>query len=231
MKAYSIVMRGNEISESGFEVLNKSSIDVGNGFTLDRFDAIIASNVEEYMDVEHVEWNYPNEGQVSDFQTGLTKTAYQTANINKRMACAMSHLLLWKQSRDEDENILVLEHDAKFVEKLDFDIENSIFGIIGINNPFFSTRRAAIFHDRVQANLTARQSPPYVDNDKKIPQGLAGNSAYIITPWAADKLLRKVDKVGLWPNDALMCQQLFPFLGVTRKYYTEVQKLPSTTTL
>ena len=35
---------------------------------------------------------------------------------------------------------------------------------------------------------------------------------------------------GLWPNDALMCKQVIPRLGVTTKYYTEVQGTPSTTT-
>jgi len=36
---------------------------------------------------------------------------------------------------------------------------------------------------------------------------------------------------GMWPNDALMCYQLVPKLGVTRNFYTRIQGLRSTTTL
>ena len=64
-----------------------------------------------------------------------------------------------------------------------------------------------------------------------IPQGLAGNSAYIIKPWAAKKVIQEVKEIGAWPNDALLCYQNFSFLAVTKKYYTRVQGLPSTTTL
>jgi len=65
---------------------------------------------------------------------------------------------------------------------------------------------------------------------QNVPQGLAGNSAYIIKPWAADEMINLVNEYGLWPNDAIMCYQLFPLLGVTRKYYTRLQGLQSTTT-
>ena len=74
------------------------------------------------------------------------------------------------------------------------------------------------------------QSVPYID-DKDVPQGLAGNSAYVITPKGARKLLDKVDEIGMWPNDALMNRQFFPWMQVVYPYYTEVQKgLKSTTT-
>ena len=64
-----------------------------------------------------------------------------------------------------------------------------------------------------------------------MPQGLAGNSAYIIKPYFAEKLLNKLKEKGAWPNDALMCKQIIPTLGVTRNFYTRVQGLRSTTTL
>jgi len=35
----------------------------------------------------------------------------------------------------------------------------------------------------------------------------------------------------LWPNDAIMCKQLIRGLGVSRKFYTHIQNLKSTTTL
>ena len=63
-----------------------------------------------------------------------------------------------------------------------------------------------------------------------IPQGLAGNSAYIVKPRGARNLLNAVHKYGLWPNDALMCKQIIPNIGVTTSFYTTLQGTPSTTT-
>ena len=70
---------------------------------------------------------------------------------------------------------------------------------------------------------------PWID-DQTIPQGLAGNSAYIITPAGAEQLIKLVKEYGLWPNDAIMCRQLVRRLGVTKKFYTHIQNLRSTTT-
>ena len=64
-----------------------------------------------------------------------------------------------------------------------------------------------------------------------VPQGLAGNSAYIMKPSGAKKMLDLVAQFGLWPNDAIMCRQLIPTLGVSKTSFTGVQGLPSTTTL
>jgi len=44
-------------------------------------------------------------------------------------------------------------------------------------------------------------------------------------------MLELVDEHGLWPNDAIMCRQLVPNLMVTRKFFTSIQNLRSTTTL
>ena len=114
-------------------------------------------------------------------------------------------------------------------------------GILGINNPIKATRKAAIFDQKVkQLNLTNGKATkigvstvPYVDEpgDPPLPSGLAGNSAYIIKPWAAQKLLDKVKEIGLWPNDALMCRQFFPWIQVYYPYYTQMQLTSSTTTL
>ena len=69
---------------------------------------------------------------------------------------------------------------------------------------------------------------PWID-DKSVPQGLAGNSAYIMNPIPARRLFEIMDDVGLWPNDALMCKQLIKNMGVTKTFYTRVQGLGSTT--
>ena len=44
-------------------------------------------------------------------------------------------------------------------------------------------------------------------------------------------MINLVNEHGAWPNDAIMCRQLVPKLGVTKKYYTATQRIRSTTTL
>jgi GR25 family glycosyltransferase involved in LPS biosynthesis len=113
-------------------------------------------------------------------------------------------------------------------------------GVIGLNDPIGATRKARVFDEKVkQTRLDALPGKlgisqvPYVDDagDDPLPSGLAGNSAYIIKPWAAKKLLEKTVEIGVWPNDALMCRQFFPWLQVYFPYYTQVQRTASTTTL
>ena len=60
---------------------------------------------------------------------------------------------------------------------------------------------------------------------------MAGNSAYIIKPALAKSVIDKFKEIGMWPNDALLCKQLFPMIGQTKTYYTTVQGTESTTSL
>lgn len=179
-----------------------------------------------------------------DISTGIYKRAYAAANWKKVAACSISHMRLWQHCIDIDEPILILEHDAFFVGQ--FKYKNIALsektkdewtgGICGINSPFGTTRKASIFHVKLQQSISGSgkgiATVPYVDepNDLPLPSGLPGNSAYIIKPWAAKKLLEKTLEVGIWPNDALMCRQFFPWLQHSTEYYTKVQGTPSTTT-
>lgn len=230
MKAVAIVINGSRVSEEGFNTLVKSSNKVVNSFIIERFDAITPLTVDDYMSANRLRWEYPWVGSVVDFTTGLTKTAYKTANPKARMACACSHYELWKQSAEQNINLLILEHDSQFIEAIDFDVNNVKLDIIGINNPLRATRKASMYYQKIIDTFVPYQLTPWID-DIKVPQGLAGNSAYIIKPSGAIKLLDLVHQYGLWPNDAIMCRQLIPRLGVTRKFYTTVQGLESTTSL
>ena len=180
-----------------------------------------------------IAWTYPlDEHQDGlDMKTGLRLTHYKTANHENRVACMISHMRCWQKSLDLNETIVVLEHDALFTDSLlpkDLTSEWK-GGIIGLNDPRGATRRSQDFHRKVSSKV-GLQSVPYVD-DWDVPQGLAGNSAYMISPKAAKKLLNKVKEIGMWPNDALMCKQMFPWLEVVYPYYTTIQKgLTSTTT-
>ena len=229
MEAYAIVIAGHEVSEQGYTNLEASSNKVKNSFKIKKFDAILPKMARTVMSGNGIRWKYPWEGQETDIKTGLIKTAYPTANRNTRIACALSHWLLWHKCLTKDEPLLILEHDALFIKKLDNDkIIDSKYDIIGINSPAAATRRAHELHDKVQATHALIQPVPTID-EFNVPQGFAGNSAYIIKPAGAQAVLNAVKEHGLWPNDAIMCKQIIPNLGVTKTYYTRVQGLPSTT--
>lgn len=231
MKAYAIVIEGNEVSEEGYSVLSESFWEVENEFSLEKFKAITPSNVNRAMIKDNIKWNYPWEGEVIDFASGLTKKSYPTKNHEARIACAMSHFSLWKKCVDTGEAIIILEHDSKFINKIDFLPEDTGYNIVGLNNPLMATRKAKLYHDLIKENLQPFQRVPFVDDDMKIPQGLAGNSAYMIKPEGASEMIGLVYKYGMWPNDAIMCRQLVSGLAVSKKFYTQVQGLRSTTTV
>lgn len=195
-----------------------------------------------------------------DLSTGIYKRSYAAADWRKVAACSISHMRLWQHCVDIDEPILILEHDAYFTLNFSYkDIALSghmkrkgetepdyngewTGGICGINAPFGTTRKAAVFDFKLRESIKNRPGRknsdhgigtiPYVDDpgDLPLPNGLPGNSAYVIKPWAAKKLLDKVSEVGIWPNDALMCKQFFPWLQHFYPYFTKVQGTPSTTT-
>lgn len=228
MKCFVIVIPNHIDSMNAFDKLRRSSESVGNDFDIEIFPAVTPDNVVDHMRKNKVRWNYPTSGSVYDESTKITKTAYAGTNHPARISCAMSHYEVWKYTSEQKEPTLILEHDAIFVSKL--DIQKN-FPIIGINNPLGATRKARLFHNKVQSSNSDYPNAPWID-DKKIPQGLAGHSAYIIQPSAAQTMLELVDKYGLWPNDAIMCRQLFDDLYVSKKYYTQIQKgIQSTTKL
>ena len=155
--------------------------------------------------------------------TGLLLSAYKNIDINKRIACAQSHYMLWKKCIELDEPIMILEHDALFVKQFiynDFD-----GGAMSINSPINATFNSKGYD---QALVNGINEIPWI-TDASIPQGLPGNSAYLIKPWAAQELIHKQNEIGWWPNDAIMCKQLFPWLRAFKPYLTVTQNIPSTT--
>jgi GR25 family glycosyltransferase involved in LPS biosynthesis len=229
MKAYAIVVKNNETSQIGYEKLVESFWKVGNEFPLIMYEAITPDNVDKEMRDNKIQWNYPWEGSVIDFATGLTKTSYRTKNKKARMACSMSHFSLWQLCYETNEPLIIFEHDSLCLTKIDFDPDDTGFQIVGLNNPLGATRKSNIYYEKIMSKSQPFQLAPYIDDDLKIPQGLAGNSCYMIKPSGAEQLISLIYKYGLWPNDAIMCRQLVNGLGVSRKFYTRVQGLPSTT--
>lgn len=232
MKAYIITLEDNEDSINAAIACKNSHTAVENTFEIEKYSATPAKLAEISIATSDLEWNYPWSGSENDFKSGLIKNAYTTADPKKRIACFMSHYRLWHRCREEDTPILILEHDAIFIKKLDLEqvLSDSPFDILGINNPLMATRKSKQYYDTIMNKPQEYQRVPDIDS-VTIPQGLAGNSAYIIKPNGANTMIELAKEHGAWPNDALMCKQLVSSLGVTKTFYTKIQGIRSTTTL
>ena len=181
-------------------------------------------------------WTYPKSPAETriDIKTGLTISGYNAKDYTKVVSCLVSHMKCWDIVRTLDMPMMVLEHDALFVRR--FASTPSAWvkhGIVGLNDPRGATRKGSVFLERVinskKANGTEFLLCPWVDDNQSAPQGIAGNSAYVINPKMANKLFDKIDEIGLWPNDAIMCKQFFPTLKVVYPFFTTIQGIKSTT--
>lgn len=184
-------------------------------------------------------WSYPTtpREQKLDIKSGLTLTGYNAKNLNKVIACMVSHMRIWHMAATYSSPTFVFEHDAVLTRQIKFnDFPNSGGGIIGLNDPRGATRKSSVYYTKVIEQKSGVlkgyehvKEAPWVDRDRVAPQGIAGNSAYLIYPEAAGHMLNLVKRYGLWPNDALMCKQLVPFLRQTYPFYTTLQGVTSTT--
>ena len=238
MKAFIITMSDNADSLRLSKVCKESILNTDTVLQAEHFEAaqppeLLKHNMDLFGDF--VRWSYPQNETEShlDFTTGLFLKAYGTADIKRVMACSYSHMKLWKWSADNNETIVVLEHDAFFTRTFDPDelVSDPSWGVIGLNDPRGNTRKGQLFHNIVSAN-EGIQVVPSIDTTEEppLPMGIAGNSAYIIRPFAARELLKSTKELGVWPNDAIMCKQLFPWLRVVYPYYSTTQRNVSSTT-
>lgn len=169
-------------------------------------------------------WPVNPADNILDMKTGLQLNAYRAKDYRKIIACSISHMRAWIQCIKQNRPILVLEHDALMFKE--FSMKNitsaaddsKTWGVLGINTPQAGqTRRANIYAatmDKFASSGKAVMPVPSVQGpgEPPVPQGLAGNSAYVIKPWAAKKLIEAQMELGIWPNDALMCKELFPWM-------------------
>jgi GR25 family glycosyltransferase involved in LPS biosynthesis len=226
MEAFIITLSGNPRSVDAADRCIKSA-----NIPIKKFDAITPRESEKLLRELGIQWKYPWKGEEYDMKAGVKKTAYKTADPMKRIACFLSHYLLWKRCMEQDMPIIILEHDAIFIRPFDeTTFMKAECDIISINDPRGATRKAQEFHEKLQEGHQTIKRVPTID-EPTVPQGLPGNSAYIIKPSGAKKMIELVKEYGAWPNDALMCKQLIQSIASSKIYYTKVQGTPSTTSL
>ena len=230
MKAYVITIQGHEYSES----VARRCVESANKFDIavETFWAVTKDNVRQVMDQENLRWSWANMNTAKTRcpYTSLEQFPYRTKSLEAKMACSMSHYLLWKRCVELNENVLILEHDAVFIAPLP-PIEFT--GAIQINDPagggYRGRDHSMIMRERATQGVYSLTSKRPIDS--MIPDGFSGNSAYIVKPWAAEKFVGTFHRLGVWPNDATICKQLFPWLQELYPFVTVVQQKHSTSTV
>lgn len=217
VKAFIITIFSNNNSVNYANKCLESIKETNSKLALELFSAVTPETMFDVV------WQWPARKKQTCNKTGLLLSAYKNVDINKRISCAQSHYLLWKKCVELNETICILEHDAVFIKT--FDLEDFDGGAMSINSPANAT-----FNDKIYDSLLENKENevPWV-TDRTIPQGLPGNSAYVIKPWAAKKAIELQDNIGWWPNDAILCKQLCPWLTVYKPYFTTLQNIKSTT--
>ena len=217
MKAFIITIPGHKDSQVHADNCIKSVIDTKSDIDIKKFNAVVPETMWK------VDWTWPDKKKTRCPNTGMMLKPYKTYDMSKRIAAAGSHYKLWEKCIELKEPIIILEHDAIFTRQFKpFKFEG---GAISINNPDHATFNWKLYN---KLDESGEQEVPWV-TDESIPQGLPGHSAYIIKPWAAKEIIELQDTLGWWPNDAIMCKQMCPWLRAYKPYFTKVQGIKSTT--
>jgi GR25 family glycosyltransferase involved in LPS biosynthesis len=222
MKAYVITLHNNEFSQRKANRCIETGKVVGK-VDVEKFTAIDKTNAQQVMKEHGLKWTYAHNNTKPALCpiSGLKQIPYYNANLNSKIGCSMSHYLLYKKCVELDEPIIILEHDAVFIREMP---EVDFKGILQINDP----RGAGKNGRRLSESMITRGAvgvQPKTPNttDPLVPDGIAGNSAYVIKPFAAQELIDKYHTLGIWPNDAIMCVQLFPYLEEYYPFITRVE--------
>lgn len=230
MKARVIAIEGHSYSQN----VAQRCIDSAKqfGIHVEKFPAVTAETVTGIMQEHGLQWTWAdmNTKKTVCPYSGLEQFPYRAKNLLTKMACSMSHYLLWRQCAADTESWLILEHDAVFVAPLpDCDFS----GACQINDPAGGGYRGQEHSQSMIERgthgvhrLTCKRP-----TDSRIPDGFSGNSAYMVKPWAAEKFVAAFHRLGVWPNDATICIQLFPWLQELYPFVTVVRQTQSTSTV
>jgi GR25 family glycosyltransferase involved in LPS biosynthesis len=219
VRAYVITLVGNAYSvNSAARCIDSAA---RHGIRVETFPAVGKDDAEEVMMTHGLHWSW-GEGMCP--YTGLWQHRYGGGLA--RVGCAMSHFLLWRKCVEEGP-LLILEHDAVFMRPLPaFNFDH----ICQINDPRGATRNGDWWSAQMIKRGPGVHPKTWVTQpSERRPDGLAGNSAYLIKPHAAKVLIDLYRTVGVWPNDATMCEQLVPGLQELYPFVTKVEQTVSTT--
>lgn len=231
MKTFVITLKGNEYSEEKASATITSALLIGD-IDIDWYHGIPKDQAREVMEGYGLNWTWANNNKspaICPF-TGLHQRPYYNANLDAKIGCAMSHYELWKKCVEDNEIYCILEHDAVFIRQFPQELKDGNFkGICQINDPKGAGRRGRFLQETmIRNNNPGVNSKTLNDGGPLIPDGLVGNGSYVIKPFAAQELIDKYHELGVWPNDATMCIQLFPYLEEYYPFITKIEQKVST---
>lgn len=183
MKAYVITILDNQKSVEAANRCIKSA-ESQAGIEVEKWKATTPANMPERIALKE---NIPNTNFINKY-----------SRYHNCLAAFISHYSLWKECVKIQEPILILEHDAVFVndipEFLDFQ------GCLSLGHPSYGK-----FNTPMTLGVSHLSSKAY----------LPGAHAYIIKPWAAATFIEKA-KQDARPTDVFISLSNFPFL---EEYY------------
>jgi GR25 family glycosyltransferase involved in LPS biosynthesis len=217
VRACVITLAGHGYSEAAAD----RCIDSAN-IPVERFRATPAEEAEDTLRAFGLRWTW-GEGRCPT--TGLRMHRY--GGHLARIGCAMSHFRLWLECAESGAPLMILEHDAVFLRPFEpFQFQSAC----QLNDPAGATRRGDWWSAQMAKRGPGVWPKTWVtDPRERIPDGLAGNSAYVLQPWTAARLVALYRDVGVWPNDATLCAQLVPGLQEVYPFVTRVAQSVSTT--
>jgi len=186
MKSYIITMLDNKKSVEATE----KCIESGKKFGFHNIEIFKAITPEDDLKYE-----FEKDGlSIDNFKVD---TRY--SKLEPAMCCYLSHKEVWKKCLELDEKILVLEHDAIFIDKIPDNIYFN--GLVNLGKPSYGK----YFEPAMQRGVMGLFS--------KHHGGLPGTHAYMISPIGARRLL---DKLETTTPDLFLNKKDFPWI---QEYY------------
>jgi len=205
IKSYVITMIDNIRSVKATEQCIESAKKFG--YTPSIFKAIVPEdNLEEEFKKDDM--------SINDFSLD---TKY--SKLKPAMCCYLSHKALWRKCIELDENILVLEHDAIFIDKLPDKLYFN--GLVNLGKPSYG--------QYLEPNLQRGVLPLF----SKYHGGLPGTHAYMISPRGAKLLLKKKETTTpdlfLNKRDFPWIQEYYPWPIKADDSFTTIQNVAGST--
>ena len=178
MKAFVITLFNDKYSVQSAENTLKTARQMNDDLHIEMVRAVTPDKIKDNT------YSYPKEGETKTYE-GMTLVGYKAKDVGKKVACSLSHMHLWNKCVEMGEPIMILEHDAVFTRKFKLDkLLNAIEDgdIVMINDPRGATRRGTVYHENIIRWDKGLNTIDGVNTaDENVPDGLAGNSAYILS--------------------------------------------------
>ena len=183
MNTFIITLSHNQDSVNSANQTIESANKVGYNAPIEKFHAVLPNGWKHILPYKNTFDDYPRPDNVG--------------------ACFASHYLLWETCIDLGEPILILEHDAIFVDNIpDIDFKMCV----NFGRPSYIRPKHMVYEEPKDGLQPLQQV------------NFFGHHAYAIQPEAAEIFCQDVRERVLTPNDLWMDKKTYPWLEEYRPY-------------